>query len=328
MIIILIALVFAGLAWSAFFSGAETGSYSVNAIRLRVTSERGSSQARRLQNLLEDREGLITVTLIGTNIANYLTTTFTAMLLSRAAAGMTTAEIEIYTTVILTPVVLVFGEILPKNLFRISADRLMLRCGLPLQIGYSVARSIGVLAALKWLSTRVIGWSVGNRAEAPLSSPRAEVLALLKEGVATGAVTDQQSELMDRVLMLASVPVGAAMVPLEDVVSVPPTVTRENVLAVIRHHPHTRYPVMDAPRRRVLGVLDAYEFLAAGRSTSERFQEEAIQLSPTASVANTLRRMREQQRTFGIVVDRWGNCIGVVTVKDLVEEIVGDLKAW
>ena len=115
------------LLLSGFFSGTETGAYRVNPVRLQLLSNQGHRGSVRLRKLLEDREGILSVTLLGTNLANYLTTILTAMFLARLATDWSDQELELYTTLILTPIVLTIGEIVPKNWFRQQANALMTR---------------------------------------------------------------------------------------------------------------------------------------------------------------------------------------------------------
>jgi CBS domain containing-hemolysin-like protein len=323
-----IGLALVGLFFSGFFSGAETGSYRVHPLRLKLLSEQGHTAATRLQTLLQDRAGVLAVTLIGTNIANYMTTTFTAEFLVAVISDLQEREIELYTTLVLLPIIFVFGEIVPKNWYRLEPNRLMLWSSGPLMVFDWLLRRIGAVALLKSLAHAVLRWWPGQtEPNAPLS-PRREVAFLLKESVAEGAMSDQQFELVDRILLLSSVRVGAVMVPRDNIVMLPRTATRADVLRTIRKHPHTRYPVCGRDGRQVVGLLDAYEFLASGEASIVAWLRQPLRLSAQASVSATLRHMREARQTFGVVVDRWGNCIGVITVKDLVEEIVGELAAW
>ncbi len=338
MIYFLLIPVILFLLLSGFFSGAETGAYRVNPVRLQLRSNQGHAGAIRLRRLLDDRQGILSVTLLGTNLANYLTTVSMAVLLGQPAGELSDRELELYTTLILTPVIFVFGEVVPKNWFRQEADRLMTKSSVALAGFDKAFRWCGAVPILKWLTGRMLRWWHGSADWEHAIHPRSKMVSLLKESVAEGVLTAEQSKLLDGVLSLSNVSVGSVMVPMSRVVMLPRRAARDDVLATIREHKYSRYPVMGtkqvgaSARGRtvpVLGVINVYEFLAEPAARSiDAFIAEPLTLSPKSSVSAALYDMREQHRTFGIVVDRWSNCIGVVTVKDLVEEIVGDLAVW
>ncbi len=317
------------LLLSGFFSGAETGAYRVNPVRLQLQSNQGHPGAVRLRRLLEDREGILSVTLIGTNLANYLTTLFTAMLLAHLAADWSDRELEVYTTLILTPIIFVFGETVPKNWFRQQANLLMTRASWVLLVSYRAFRWCGAVPVLRWLTRRTLRWWHGTDDWEQAIHPRRVMVSLLKEGVAEGVLTNEQSRLLDGVLSLSSISVGSVMIPMSKVAALSRRATRDDVLAVMRQHPYSRYPVFDPDRHKIIGITNVYEFLADAKAeTIEPHMTEPLTLSPRSSVSAALYDMREARRTIGVVIDRWGNPIGVVTTKDLVEEIVGDLAAW
>lgn len=326
MIILFAVLFVACVIMSGFFSGSETGVYCVNPVRLRLESQLGNSVARRLERLLSDRSGLLAVILIGNNIANYLTTMFAALLLTALWNGLSDHEVEVYTTIILTPIILVFGEIFPKNTYQERADRLMAAGSLPLSILDKLFRMTGAVAALTWLARKIL--EAFGRGESEVQNPRTQVALLLKESAADGVVTDQQSDLIDRVLHLSRVRVGAVMIPSARVATLRAGAGRAEVLTSLERYPHTRYPVIGPDPRKVIGIVDAYEFLLEPHDTIDEVTRDVMRLSARAPVSLAMRHMREAKQTFGIVVDRWDNCIGVVSIKDLVEEIVGDLQVW
>ncbi len=328
MIFLLLIPIIVFLLLSGFFSGAETGAYRVNPIRLQLRSEEGSKRAIRLRTLLDDRQGLLAVTLLGTNVANYLTTVSTAALLAHVVSEPSGRAIELYTTLVITPVIFVFGEMVPKNWFRQEADTLMLKSSLVLAGFDKAFRICGAVQILKWLTRQMLRWWHGGDWQQAIH-PRSRMISLLKESVAEGVLTDEQSQWVDGVLSLSAVSVGSVMIPMSKVAALPTQADRDDVLAILRQHGYSRYPVMAAGGHRAVGILNVYEFLGDPAATStESHLTDPLTLSPKSSVSAALYDMREARRAFGVVVDRWGNCVGVVTVKDLVEEIVGDLAAW
>ncbi len=329
MIWVLVLMTAGFVVLSGFFAGCETGAYCVNPVRLRVHAAAGRRSSARIQILLKDIPGIIATTLLGTNVSNYLATICMAALLSRAWTDVPDRTVEIYTLVLLTPIVFVFSEMVPKNWFQRQADVLMPRVGLWLVVFHRVFVWLGIVPLLKGFSRHVLRWGRPGMNWPQVIHPRGEFVALLKEGLATGTMSHEQSELIERVLTLAQVSVEKIMVPLSRAIILSERAGRNDVLQTISKHPHSRYPVYRRHNHDIVGIVDAYDFLA------DPFAEfiapgvrPTIRIRLQASAAAALRQMREERQTFGLVEDRWGNCVGIVTIKDLVEEIVGELAAW
>lgn len=326
-----IAVIAVALFFSGFFSGSETGIYCVNRVRLRVRSQQKQQDAVILDSLLGDELGILTTTLIGTNLMNYIATVGLAVMLVHLAQ-MSDKQAEIYTTLILTPLVFVFGEVLPKNLFRREAERWMGPTARGLAVANRIFRGMGAVGVLKAISrhtmTKLNLVKHEDRLDNPFH-PRQEVAALLREGVAVGILSDEQIRIADRVLNLSQVPVGTAMVQKSSVVSIRLADTRQAVLRTIRSCSHSRLAVVGDDPRKIVGVLNVIRFLADGQGQStEESMRPILVLEPSLAVSAALLRMRRARRAFAVVEDHWGNALGIVTLKDLVEEIVGELSAW
>ena len=201
---------------SALFSGSETGMYCVNRLKLRLRSDRGRIRAVRLQGLFENEQRALAVILIGTNLANYLTTIMMAMLLGRQM-GLSDRQVEFYTTLMVTPLLFVFGEVLPKNLFQLAADRLLYPCSLPLAIAERVFHPIVWLIerGSAWLPVAGTADTGGSRSSRPgVLHHRDHVVALLHEalavdGPAVHGAAGRRHDFVDRVLRLSETPISA-----------------------------------------------------------------------------------------------------------------------
>ncbi|MHC4093075.1 MAG: CNNM domain-containing protein [Planctomycetota bacterium] len=300
------------VAASAFFSGTETGIYCVNRLRLRLSSDRGEPRAVRLQRLLEDEQGALATTLLGTNLANYLTTVSLALLLTRQIR-LSEHQVEVYTTLIVTPLLFVFGEVLPKNLFQRDADRLL----------YSVAAMLvaakRVFAPLVWaltmLSTRLL-------AAFATSEHRTA-------GPDDGDHAGRHGEFVDRVLNLPSTPVRAVMIPRDQVISLSADADRQEFLRTARRHAHSRLPVYRRHSGQIMGVVDVHALLADEMwdRVDQRVQP-TERLDPDEPVASAILQVQRSGLPMAIVARQQGPLMGIVTLKDLLEEIVGELAAW
>lgn len=320
-------------AAAAFFGGSETGAYRVNRVRLRLASERGRRGAAALAGLLGDLPGLICVTLIGTNIAVYAATVLAAGLWESAVGRSVWADL--LATLSLAPVLLVFAEVLPKNIYNAEADRLML-AGAPVLRACSVVfRALGLVPALKGIS-RLWNRLARRRADGrPVADPfpaQARLRAIVRDSAAEGIVTPYQNELVEKIINLRNVHVGDAMVPAEQAVSVRQDAGADELLGVIGGCRYNRLPVTDPSGSDVVGlvaVADLLQDLAPGETPDlARFVKPAVVLRPGMTVTQAIFALQRNRAAMAAVRDAEGRYAGIVTLKDLVEEIVGELEAW
>ncbi|UCG15532.1 MAG: DUF21 domain-containing protein [Phycisphaerales bacterium] len=315
------------LGLSAFFSGAETGIYCVNRVRLHVANDRDDRGARRLWRFLADEQSALCVTLAGTNIANYALTAVVAMFIGREL-GLDERGQELYTTVAVTPVIFAFGEVVPKNVFRVAADRLM----------YPAARVLngahGLFLPLLWgtrfVAARLSGLlgSAEAAGDAPFAARR-RMTGVLREGLIHAGREPEQFDLIERVLTLSSIPIHSVMVPRNRVVSVRADAGLRGLRALARRNRHTRLPVYERDPRRIIGAVVVHEALAKPVGDDlHPVVKPVLTLAPRDTVASAIVRMQKEHQTMGIVVDRSGLLLGLVTLKDLMEQIVGELAEW
>jgi putative hemolysin len=314
------------VALSGLFSGAETGVYCLNRLRLRLQSDEGRNQARRLRRLLDDEQQALAIILVGTNLANYLATVTAAVLLGNEFA-ISDRAVETYTTVLVTPLLFVFAEVLPKNLFQRDPDRLLYRCSLALAgarwLFFPAAWGIRHLSSLVM---RVAGPPGAGRQ--PLDQ-RDRVAALLQEALASSKDVHHHGEFVERVLRLSDTRISEVMVPLDQVISVPADTDRAGFLRLVERTRHTRLPVYQDDRSRFIGIAHAHDLLAdpSWERVGQRLQP-LHSLRPDDSVALAVVQVRRTGLRMAIVDGADGRPLGIVTVKDLLEEIVGELAAW
>lgn len=322
---LLIAGILVGLFLSGFFSGSETGLYRVNRIRLELSVQRRDPQAIRLARVLGDPEGALTVTLIGTNLMNYLTTALVAYMFGHLL-GLGEMDTQIYTVLLLTPVVFVFGEVVPKNLFQLYADILLARGSRLLALSNRMVRITGAVWALKRLVrviTRML--SDGSTTDVPLA-PKRHMAALLQEALSGHALGEAHSDLVDRVFLLSETPVHQVMVPRNRVVGIAADADRKMLVRSAQKTSHTHLPVLDPRRAHVMGVIKVDDLLRSDdwRTVGERAGP-ATTLRPHESLAGAITHLRRERHELAIVTERGGRMLGIVTLTDLLREVVGHL---
>jgi putative hemolysin len=329
MIVIALAVgVVVALALSAFFSGTETGIYCLNRVRLNVRASQNNAQARRLTSLVERPQDLVITALLGTNVADYLATVFVTALLLYFAVSERFAEI--YATAIVTPLILVFGGVIPKDWFQRESDRLMYPLALPLTWCRRVARWTGLVSVLgmvtHYLIRRIDPRRVGAEEEL---LPRAQLRRLLREAAASGGLSPFQRDTLERVMNISRVRLANVMVPRQRAVIVPIDIPRADLLRIARMAHFSRLPVYREDPRRIIGIVNVYHVLTdAQERPIADYVQAATFLHADESVPAALLKMQQARQVMAIVIDSDAKCLGLFTMKDLVEEIVGELAVW
>jgi CBS domain containing-hemolysin-like protein len=313
---------------SGFFSGTEMGVYALNGLRLRVASIRGHRGAKRLLPLVERFETLVVAALIGTNIADYAAAAcVTALFLRQSGLG---TSAELLATVIVTPAILVFGNIIPKDRYRRSPNELMTFFSLPLVVVTHAARLTGLPWALGKLSQGLLQFIDPVRAEADRNLlPRARFLKLLREGAERGGLTTFQRDVFENVMGLSRTRVANVMIPRGRTAMVPEDIDRADLVRVARMAHFSRLPVYRKTPRNVIGVVAVFDVLAdESQESIAEHTRPILKLRTSDTVPVALRRLQRANEVMAVVVDQREECVGLLTIKDLVEEIVGDLEAW
>ncbi len=232
------ALAAAGLAGSAVCSGFETGSYTVDRLRLDAAAAAGDRAAKRLTHELSRPSHLLATILVSNNIANYAGSLGLAAVL--AGAGLTDLGVIVVNALVLTPALLIFGEILPKEMFRGGTDRLTIALA-PVAAAARLALTLTLVVPALELFGRLVSRLTGAGMSEEYRSGRERVGALLHEGVRAGVLSESQSGLIDRAMELSETTVGEVMRP-----------WREGAHAAQRLEPRARPPVRGAPRAQPL----------------------------------------------------------------------------
>jgi len=326
----LLLLAGVGVAVAALANGMETGLYRVNRIRLRLAAGRGDRRAATLLSLQEDLPGQIIVCLLTYNAGAYLTTVVVTTLVAEAGWAGSPLAVEATATAVVTPLLFAFADVVPKTVFALEADRWTYRLASAMRWAYRLMRAVGlvpVLRGLSGLALRLVGGTA--RAGAEVFSPRQRLRAVIQEGLAEGVITGYQGELAERVLALRHKRVAEVMIPMREVAAVPVDATRTRLQRELRRHSFSRLPVYETRRDRIVGIVHVHDLLARDRlDLSEVMRRDVVRLRPETPVGTAMVRMRRARAAMAVVEDARGRALGIVTIKDLVEEIVGDLAQW
>jgi CBS domain containing-hemolysin-like protein len=314
-----------GLTLSFLCSGMETGIYLVNKIRLDLQAEAGRPAARRLRHDLEERRQPLGALLSGNCAANYLATAGMVLLLTDRGWSSP----EWCATLILTPLLLIFCELLPKNLFYRHAESMAYALSWFLRGLLWACTAVGLVAVIRGLI-----WVIVKLARRRLSPKEAPLIGgerigdLLAEGRASGVLSHAQTIIADRIVKIGQVRLRDVMVPLAKATLVPHTATVEQVRQHLQAHNHARLGVFHDQRPNVIGVVSVYDVLLdAGLAPLTAHMASPFMLPDTMEVFEALLHMQQARQTMCFATAN-GRCVGLATMKDLVEEIVGELEEW
>jgi CBS domain containing-hemolysin-like protein len=319
----LIAAVLLGLIASGFFSGMETGLISLNRLRLRHEVERKDRRALLINRFVEDSEQLLGTTLAGTNLCNVAVAVASAALASRLfGAGYL---VDLATTVITSAVVLVVAEIVPKTLFRHYPHRLCLALA---DLLNAAAWLLAPLVAALGFLMRLIARLSGHADEKPASFfvTREELKHLAKESESGGALTAEERQMIHGVFDFPYKTVHEVMTPLSRTVTVAPDTSVEQLFEICRRSGYARFPVREADK--ITGIANVYEILfagATGKTVRDVMQKPQFVLS-TDRIHRVLPVLRASRTPISIVLNPQGKPLGIITIEDIVEEIVGEVE--
>lgn len=311
---------------AGFYAGTESGFYTMNLLRVRCRAEEGNRQARRLQSLAANPQRFVTMTLVGVNVSVYAAT----LLCTRFALHyVSPRHAELLVTLVLSAVLLVTSEIVPKTVFQLRSDPLMARVSGLLAISDGLfGPAVHVLRGISWLLGRLLG--IKPRPSKEALTPR-RVSFLLTDVSSGTEMTQYQKTLSRNILHLKSIPIRRVMTPLDRVAALPLDAPPDRIMETIRAGVYSRYPVYDGDRARIVGIVHIMDILCRTDPTPPPLGQlfKPVRALPAElSVAEALYRLQSRHEAMGLVQGPEGKPIGIVSVKDLVEQVVGELKVW
>jgi len=313
------------LLCSAFFSSSETGMLSLNRYRLRHQAKEGHKGARRASSLLAHPDRLLGTILVGNNFVNILASSIATVLAMQlwGEAGIAIATIG------LTVVLLVFGEITPKTLAALRPEIIAYPVSLPLLMLQKVLYPL--VALLGWVSNgllRLLGVDLSNKGNDSLSTE--ELRSVVRES-GSDLPLNRQSMLLG-ILDLERVTVDDIMIPRNEVTGIDLDDDLEAIISQLRTTPHTRLPVFRNDINQIEGIVHMRQIarlLSHDQLTKESLLAACTEpyfVPENTPLSTQLLNFQKQKRRIGIVVDEYGDVRGVVTLEDILEEIVGEFS--
>ncbi len=313
-IVILISL-------SAFFSGSEIAFASVNTIRLQNAAEKGDKRAQIAHYICQQYDKALCAILIGNNLVN-IAASSVATVIALQIAGDSGA---VYATAIMTVLILIFGEIMPKILAKEHCDGFVEKTALPLRLLMIVTKPL--VTAITWAVDQVSKLWGGAPEPEPITPD--ELKTIIETVEDEGVIDEDRSDLLQSAVDFGDTTVEEVLTPRVDLVSIDLQDSREKILKIMDESPFSRIPVYDEDVDAIQGILylnHAYRVLAEDPDTPIRqLVMPAFFLHRSTKLPVALRELRSRNLQMAVVLDDYGGTCGVVTLEDILEEIVGDI---
>ena len=309
------------LVATMFFSAAEMAFIAANRPRLRHLAEQGSATAAAYLEAFRHPERVLSTAMMGVTVAHIVAASATTWSLLPTLGGLA----PVVVTLVLTPVMLVFGEIIPKAVARAWATSLILRLYRPL-IWTSV-----VLMPFVAFANLVVGLTLRlygvRQADTRAFVSREELKALLQMEPGEAEVTTQEAELIDNIFDLGDTTVREVMVPLVEVAMLPDSASPQDAIALIQERGFSRLPIYRQRETNIVGIVAAMDLLSRGAeaATLDELKRPPYYVPETKRIDDLLREMQRSRAHMAVVVDEYGGSTGVVTLEDILEQIVGEI---
>ena len=305
----------------SFFSGSEIAMIAADRKRLSRFAYSGPRSGRLTFRILKEPSAFLSVTLLGSNLAEVTN----AALLTSTLVGIWGSQGDLYAFLILTPLVLVFGEILPKTLFQQRADRWIQKIVPVIWVSsFFLYPLVWIMSKSAAMISRVLKQ---GKDEKPLVS-REELQFLLREETGGSDMKPMEKEMIRRIFRFSGTKVKEVMIPLVRVVALEETTSLEEAIAAARKENFSRYPVFRERVDHIVGILHGFDLLFAPQEMETiKPLIHPISFYPETKPADELLlEMQRNQEFMAAVVDEYGGAVGIVTIEDILEEVVGEIE--
>jgi len=305
-----------------FFSAAEMAFIAANRLRLRHLAEEGSRTAARYLEDFRRPERVLSTAMMGVTIAHIVASSAATFALLPVLGGWAPWVV----TAALTPVMLVFGEIIPKAVAREWATTLILRVYRPIR--WASALLVPFVWATNSIVSALLRFFGGPAADARQFVSREELKALLAMEPGEAEVTTVEAEMIDKIFDLGDTTVREVMVPLVEVAMLPESATPADAIALIGQRGFSRIPIYAQRETDLVGVVTAMDLLRRGAevATLAELRRPVAYVPETKRIDDLLREMQRSRAHMAVVVDEYGGSTGAVTLEDILEQIVGEIQ--
>lgn len=313
LLIVIIAIL---LGMSAMFSASETAISSVNKIRLKHAAAQGSKKAARAIEITNRFDKALTAILIGNNVVNILSSSLATVvftdLLGSSAVGVSTA--------VMTILVLIFGEITPKSFAKSHSEKCALFFAGPLSF------LITLLTPVVWLFQKLADLTKSDQEEPSVTED--ELKYIIDEIEEQGVLEEQEGDLVRSALEFDEITVSEILIPRVNIIGVERSTPVEEIKRVFFREMYSRLPVYDKTIDTITGIItskDFFKMLDRGETDIGTIMQDVLYISERKNISETLREMQKAKTHLAVVLDQYGGTDGIVTLEDIIEELVGEI---
>lgn len=310
----------------AFYEGSETAVVSASRARIEVLAQQENRRALIIKKLWQEPDKMLGILLVGTNLMSAAAGVAGLRLISYVLPGRAGFQ-EFVNTVVMTFLILIFCEILPKTTFRARADSLALFCAPALRVSEFFLRPI--VKGVTGITNAIIRAADKEKTDEMLLWMREELKLLAKMGAKEGVLKREQLRMINSVLDLERMTLAKVMTPLVDMTALPRETSIEDYYKTVSQTGYSRIPVYESRVDNIVGLVNVLDVLCAERkaATIAPFVRKDIRYEPESRrVYSLLRELRISRSPMVFVVDEYGGVVGLVTLEDLIEEILGDIR--
>ena len=308
------------VGFSAFFSASETAFSSLNQIRLKSRAEDGDSSAARVLAMAEQYDKLLSTILIGNNIVNIAAASIGTILFTQMLGAERGATVS---TIVLTIIVLIFGEVTPKSLAKEMPEKVATA------VSPFLVLLLALMTPLTWLFTqwkKLLGHFVHSGEADTITE--GELMTMVSEAENDGELTDRESELIRSAIEFDDVEVEEILTPRVDVVAVEDDIPLEELAQTFAESGYSRLPVYHGTIDNIIGVVHEKDFYIARLKKATKIDDlvvPTLYTTGSTQISQLLRTLREQHHHLAVVVDEYGGTEGIITLEDILEELVGEI---
>jgi CBS domain containing-hemolysin-like protein len=326
-----IAVFFILIFLSGIFSSVETAMFSLGKVSIKKILKRGGTRAKLLGLWSSNQNKFLTTVYVGNNILNVGASVLASSITIDVARHYGYREPYALATAtgVITFILLLFGEVIPKAIAQHNPERIFLILAAPINIALILLRPLSVF--FEWISRIFIAIFGGSEQRRSLAVTEDEIKAIIEAGEIDGAIEEEEKEMIHSVIEFGDTVVKEVMVPRVDMVCVEVSTPMEEILEIMAEEKLSRLPVYEQTVDTIVGVLHIKNILNAWRrNIKEMSAIEFISLPyfvpETKKISELLKEFKSNRMQMAIVVDEYGGTEGLVTMEDLMEEIVGEIK--
>lgn len=322
--IAMLCVIFILILLSAFFSSAETALVTVNKMRVRMLLDEGNKKAMVLEKVIENSGKMLSAILIGNNVVNISASSVATVFVQNRFGN-------IYVSIgtgILTLVVLIFGEIVPKTVATINSEKIALAYARPIYLIMTVLTPVIFLVdKFSMLFMKVLGVRPNDKEK---SFTEEELRTIMDVSQEEGIIESEEFDMINNVFDFGDTSAKDIMIPKIDIAMVSIDATYDELMRIIKDDKYTRIPVYKDDTDNIVGILNIKDMIIKGIGRNnfniEKIMHEPFYTIATKDLNDLLVEMRDENAGMCIVLDEYGTLDGLITLEDIIEEIVGEIR--